>query len=195
VGRRNAGDGSLYFRRDKGLWVAQHNGVYRYNKDKDKAKAKLRELLNNAHESKPENITVSTLLDQSLEHASPNLKFATVKRYREVIKIYIKPSLGGAKVSELTAYRVQQQYSKWLSRGVSPNVVYLAHPVLSGAFKSAAKWQLVRANVIRDVDAPKVQHKEIEGHPRRGTAHTLGSPHKPARGRVRPRAVYRYARG
>ena len=60
VGRRNAGDGSLYFRRDKGLWVAQYEGVYRYSKDKDKAKAKLRELLSNAHESKPENITVST---------------------------------------------------------------------------------------------------------------------------------------
>ena len=40
--------------------------------------------------------------------------------------------------------------------------MYLAHTVLSGAFKSAAKWQLVRANIIRDVDAPKVQHKEIE---------------------------------
>jgi hypothetical protein len=38
MGRRNAGDGSLYFRQDKGLWVAQHNGVYRYSKDKDKAK-------------------------------------------------------------------------------------------------------------------------------------------------------------
>ena len=144
MGRRNAGDGSLYFRRDKGLWVAQHNGVYRYSKDKDK----LLELLNNAHESKPENITVATLLDQWLEYASPNLKFATVKRYRDVIRLHIKPSLGDAKVSELTAYRVQQQYSKWLARGYAPSVVYLAHTVLSGAFKSAAKWQLVRANVI-----------------------------------------------
>ncbi len=94
MGCRNAGDGSLYFRADKGLWVAQYNGVYRYSKDKDKAKQKLQELLNNAHESKPENITVSTLLDQYLEYASPNLKFATVKRYREAIRLYIKPALG-----------------------------------------------------------------------------------------------------
>jgi integrase len=162
VGRRSAGDGSLYYRADKGLWVAQHDGVYRYSKDKDKAKQKLRELLNNAHESKSENITVATLLDQYLEYASTNLKFATVKRYREAIRLHIKPALGGAKVSELTAYQVQQQYSKGLSRGVSANVVYLAHTVLSGAFRSAAKWQLVRANIIRDVDPPKVQHKEIE---------------------------------
>ena len=78
--RRSAGDGSLYYRADKNLWVAQYNGVYRYSRNKDKAKAKLSELLNNAEASKPENITVATLLDQHLEYATPNLKFATVKR-------------------------------------------------------------------------------------------------------------------
>ena len=102
--RRNAGDGSLYFRADKQLWVAQYNGVYRYSKDKDKAKDTLGELLSTAHASKPENITVSTLLDQWLEYASPNLKSATIKRNREAIKIHIKPNLGGAKLATLSAY-------------------------------------------------------------------------------------------
>jgi len=161
--RRNAGDGSLYFREDKQLWVAQYNGVYRYSKDKDRAKQKLRELLSTAHDSKPENITVSTLLDQWLEHAAPNLKSATIKRYREAIRIHIKPSaVGKARVATLTAYQVQQQYSKWLSQSISPNTIYLVHTVLSGAFKRAAKWQLANSNIIRDVDPPKVHRKEIE---------------------------------
>ena len=64
MARRNAGDGSLYYRADKKLWVAQYERVYRYSKDKDKAKAKLRQLLNQVEITKPENITVSTLLDQ-----------------------------------------------------------------------------------------------------------------------------------
>jgi ligand-binding sensor domain-containing protein len=55
--RRSAGEGSLYYRADKGLWVAQHQGVYRYSKDEDKAKEKLDKLLSNADASKPENIT------------------------------------------------------------------------------------------------------------------------------------------
>ncbi len=139
MGRRNAGDGSLYYREDKQLWVAQYGGVYRYSKDKTKAIEKLRELLNGAHNSKPENITVSTLLDQWLEYASPNLKSATIKRYGEVIRIHIRPSpIGKAKVASLTAYQVQQQYSTWLSQGISPNTIYLVHTVLSGAFKRAA---------------------------------------------------------
>lgn len=161
--RRSAGDGSLYYREDKQLWTAQYGGVYRYSKDKNKAKQKLDDLLRHAHDTKPDNITVSTLLDHWLEYATPNLKSATIKRYKEAIRIHIKPSpIGKAKVATLTAYRVQQQYSKWLSQGISPNTIYLIHTVLSGAFKRAAKWQLASSNIIRDVDTPKVQRKEVE---------------------------------
>jgi hypothetical protein len=194
LARRNAGDVSLYYRADKKLWVAQYEGVYRYSKDKDKAKATLRQLLNQVEITKPENITVSTLLDQYLEYATPNLKFASVKRYREVIRLYIKPALGTAKTSELTAYQVQQQYSKWIAADISPNVIYMAHTVLSGAFKRGAKWQLVRSNIIRDVDAPKVERKEIEVTTRRGKAHPRTNLYKPVRSRVYPRTVAKDAR-
>src|SRR5215212_5257339 len=106
--RRSAGDGSLYYRADKGLWVAQHQGVYRYSKDEDKAKEKLEELLRVSDASKPENITVSTMLDQWFEFHTPNIKPASAKRYRELIRIYIKAAFGHIKVKQLTAYVVQQ---------------------------------------------------------------------------------------
>jgi hypothetical protein len=35
-------------------------------------------------------------MDRRLEHAKPNLKPGTIQRYREAIKIYIKPHLGSA---------------------------------------------------------------------------------------------------
>ena len=99
MGRRAAGDGSLYYRADKNLWVAQHNGVYRYGKDRAVAQEKLDELLSKAEATKPANITVSTLLDQWLAFATPNLKPASIKRYKEIIKIYLKAALGRCKVS------------------------------------------------------------------------------------------------
>jgi integrase len=160
--RRSAGDGSLYYRADNDLWVAQHQGVYRYSKDKDKAKQKLHELLSKADASKPDNITVSTLLDQWFEYQSQNIKPATAKRYREVIRIYIKPAFGHFKLRTLTAYNVQQQYSKWLASGISPNTINHIHTVLSSAFKRAAKWRVVGHNIIQDVDAPKIQRNEVE---------------------------------
>jgi integrase len=160
--RRNSGDGSLYYRADKGLWVAQHNGVYRYSKDEEKAKQKLQELLSNADASKPEKITVATMLDQWFQYQKQNIKPATAKRYGEVIRIYVKPAFGHIKLRTLTAYAVQQQYSKWLSQDVSPNTIYVVHTVLSGAFKRASKWQLVQTNIIRDVDPPRIPRKEID---------------------------------
>ena len=159
--RRSAGEGSLYFREDKQLWVAQYNGVYRYSKDEDKAKQKLEELLSKADPYKPENITVSTVLDQWFEYQSQNIKPATAKRHSEVIRIYIKPALGHVKLRTLTAYNVQQQYSKWLASGTSPSTISHVHTVLSSAYKRAAKWQLAH-NIIRDVDAPKIKRSEVE---------------------------------
>jgi len=93
--------------------------------------------------------------------AAQNLKPASVKRYRETIKIYIEPALGGELVSTLSAYKVQEQYSKWLASGISPQTVYRCHTVLSGAFKRAARWQLVPHNIIRDVEPPHVPQTEV----------------------------------
>jgi hypothetical protein len=45
------------------LWIAQHQGVYRYSRDKDKARQKLNELRTQADAVSLENITVSTLMD------------------------------------------------------------------------------------------------------------------------------------
>lgn len=167
--RRTAGNGSLYYRADKGLWVAQHAGVYRYSKDEDKAREKLEKLVSGtdgpnrrSDSHNRESITVSSHLDQWLEFAIPNLKTATIKRYREVIRIHINPALGNRDLSALTAYEVQKQYSRWLSQGMTPTTVYACHTVLSGAFKRAAKWRLVNSNIIRDVDTPKLPDTEIE---------------------------------
>jgi hypothetical protein len=157
MSRRSAGEGSLYFRADKQLWVAQYNGVYRYGKDEDKAKEKLDKLLSNADASKPENITVNTMLDQWFGCQSPNIKPATAKRYREVTRICVKSAFGHIKLRQLTAYVVQQQYSKWLASGTSPNTINHIHTVLSSACKRAAMWQLVSHNIMQDVDAPKNQ--------------------------------------
>jgi hypothetical protein len=93
MARRSPGDESLYQRKD-GLWVAQHNGQYRYSKDKEKARAKLHKLLTEAEEVKPQNITLGKYLDQWFDFAKPNLKPSTVKRYREAIEVHIRPNIG-----------------------------------------------------------------------------------------------------
>jgi integrase len=159
--RRSPGDGSLYQRKD-GLWVAQYQGEYRYSKDKATAKSKLRKLMTEADEVKPKNITVGKYIDQWFEFAKPNLKPSTIKRYNEAIEVHIKPAFGDAKLHKLDARTVQDTYAGMLRDGLSASTVNIVHSVLSSAFKRAAKWCMVWHNIMADVDAPRIENREVE---------------------------------
>ncbi len=162
MARRSPGDGSLYQRKTDGLWVAQYQGEYRYSKDKATAKSKLRKLMTDAEEVKPKNITVEKYIGQWFEYAKPNLKPSTIKRYREAIEVHIKPAFGSVKLHKLDTRTVQNMYGGMLRDGLSPATVNIVHSVLSSAFKRAAKWRLVQHNIIKDVDAPRIEVKEVE---------------------------------
>jgi integrase len=162
MARRSPGDGSLYQRRTDGLWVAQYQGEYRYSKDKATAKSKLRKLMTEADEVKPENITVGKYIDQWFDFAKPNLKPSTIKRYRESIEVHIKPNIGDTKLHKVEALTVQEMYAAMLRAGLSSTTVNIVHSVLSSAYKCAIKWRLVRHNIMADVDAPRIVRKEVE---------------------------------
>jgi integrase len=159
--RRSPGDGSLYQRKD-GLWVAQYQGRYRYSKVKATAKSKLRTLMAQAEASLPENITVGKYIDQWFDFAKPNLKPSTIKRYGEAIEVHIKPAFGHVKLVQLDARTVQSMYAGMLRDGLSASTVNIVHAVLSSAFKRATKWRMVHHNVMADVDAPRIENREVE---------------------------------
>jgi integrase len=159
--RRSKGEGSVYQRKD-GKWCAQLNGTCKYSTTEDGAKAKLYQMLAGVEENKPENITVSTMVEKWFEYQTPNLKPSTVKRYREAIEIYVKPNLGNYRLHSLTALQVQSLYSKMLKNGLSATTVNLVHSVLSSAYKRAIKWRMVEHSVLSLVDAPRIHRKEVE---------------------------------
>jgi hypothetical protein len=107
MARRMRGEGSVYERKDS-YWVAQYKERYRYAKTKQKAGDVLHQ---------PNGITVAPFMDRWLAFAEQNLKPPTVKRYREAIKIYIKPNLGNTKLHKLDALTIQQMYSNMLCSG------------------------------------------------------------------------------
>lgn len=161
MARRSPGDGSLYQRKD-GLWVAQYQGKYRYSKDKAAAKSKLRTLMTEAEATLPENITIGKYIGQWFDYAKPNLKPSTIKRYREAIEVHIRPSIGDTKLRKIDALTVENMYAGMLRDGLSPATVNIVHSVLSSAFRRAMKWRKVNHNIMADVDAPRIERKEIE---------------------------------
>ena len=161
MARRMRGEGSVYERKD-GYWVAQYKGRYRYAKTKKEAKRKLLELLKAGEVHKPHRITVALFMDRWIEYAQQNLKPATIKRYREAVEIYVKPSLGNKKLHKVDAITVQEMYASMRRNGLSPATVNLVHSVLSSAFKRAIKWGMLHHNVIESVDPPKIVREELE---------------------------------
>jgi site-specific recombinase XerC len=115
-----------------------------------------------ADEVSPKNITVGKYIDRWLDFAKPNLKPSTIKRYREAIEVHIKPAFGDAKLHKVDALTVQEMYAAMMRAGLSSTTVNIVHSVLSSAYKRAVKWRLVRLNIMADVDAPRIELKEVE---------------------------------
>jgi integrase len=161
MGRRAAGEGSIYRRKD-GSWVAQLNGTYRYARDEQTAKQKLYKLLATAEEARPENVTVGLHLDDYLKHIQTNLKPRTVKRYREAIEAHLRPAFGKVKLNTLDAQRIEEIYAKKLNDGLAPASIHVLHAVLSASLKRAIRLKLVQHNPCKDVEVPRIEREEVK---------------------------------
>lgn len=159
--RRNAGEGSLYQRKD-GSWVAQFKDKYKYAKDKETAKAKLHAMLAGAEEVKPSKITVGTVLDQYLNAAQVNLKPRTITRYGVAIQVHLKPAFGTTRLHKPTALQVEELSARKRRDGLSASTVQLINAVLSSAIKRAVRLKLVEHNICKDVQTPKPHREEVE---------------------------------
>jgi integrase len=161
MGRRSAGEGSIYQRKDRS-WVAQYKGKYKYAKTKNLAQQKLLELRTQTEAVKPKNITIEKHLDKYIEVVKTHLKPRTVKRYGQAIEAHLKPAFGKKKLHRLDAIDIQDFYVKKLSEGVSPSTIQLLHAVLSSALKRGVRWKLIEQNPCKNVELPRTEREEVE---------------------------------
>ena len=109
--RREKGEGGVYRRKD-GRCVGEYedaNGKRRYVSGKTKAevRAKLRKLLANRDEGvayDSENLTVGDYLDRWLGALEGFVRErSTWRRHEEVVRLHLKPTIGGVKLDKLNA--------------------------------------------------------------------------------------------
>jgi integrase len=159
--RRDKGTGSVY-QRSNGYWVAQLNGRYRYAKTKTEAKTKLRQMLKQADEIKPSEITVAAALNQFMDSVRRDLKPRTLVRYQGAITTHLLPAFGKQKLHKLTALEIEHLYSAMVGDGLSPSTVRVTHTVLGSAIRRAVRLKIVQTNVANDVQLPRLNTAEIE---------------------------------
>jgi integrase len=95
------------------------------------------------------------LVDRWLPALEPTVRPATYRRYLDVVRHHVLPTLGGLRLSKLSALDLQALYADRLATGLSPTTVHHLHAVLHRALGQAMRLGLLERNVCDLVDAPR----------------------------------------
>ena len=166
--RRVKGEGSVY-RRGDGRIVGEYedaNGKRRYVSGKSKAEVRqrLRKLLADRDEGiayDSENLTVAAYLDRWLDAVKGAVRYRTWQRHEQVVRLHLKPTIGGVRLDKVNALQVQSVYGRKLEVGLSPRTVEIVHATLHKALKQAVGWTLIPRNVAEAVTPPRPVRKAI----------------------------------
>jgi integrase len=111
----------------------------------------------------PSVVTVGEYLDKWLMAAAkPRLTELTFQHYEDLLRRYVRPTLGNAKLGNVRPLDIQTLYSGMQGGGLSARVVRYTHAVLNSALKQAVKWRLMPQNPAAMVDLPRVERKEMQ---------------------------------
>jgi integrase len=169
--RRLNGDGSVYKRQD-GYWVGAFYArttsgaskrVVVYGHSLDEARDKLGKAQNQARAGVPapdQPWKLSEYLDYWLENfVKRTRRPATYALYEMNIRLYLKPGLGGRKLTSLSIADVQRFLGQRLEKGDSVRKVQVMRTVLSSALTRAVREELIGRNVARLVELPEWRPK------------------------------------
>ena len=108
----------------------------------------------------PSKETVAAFVERWLrDWASDNVSNKTAERYEELLRTACR-AIGGIPMQKLSAADLQKLYASLTT--LAPRSRLHVHRVLSRALKHAVQWAIITRNPATMVDAPRVQHSEIE---------------------------------
>jgi integrase len=166
--RRGNGEGSI-FQRDDGRWAATlavgyddsgkrlRKTVYgNTKKEVQDELAKLQHRKSTGVLTNASKVTVGQYLDRWLDDvARLTVKASTHRRYAELVRLHVKPRIGGVRLHRLTAGDVQGVYSAMEQAGLAPRTRQFVHAVIRKALSNAVRWGLLVRNVCEQVSAPR----------------------------------------
>ena len=85
----------------------------------------------------------------------------TFTSYVDVLDLYVRPSLGEKRLSDVRPLDLQEMYSKMQTRGLSARTIRYAHTIFSSALEQAVKWRIAARNPAAQVELPRMIRKEM----------------------------------
>lgn len=158
------------------------NGRKRYHSEivqgrKRDAEARLIELLQNKNQGKltpRSTATVADLAREWLAHKAHDVSPRTLKGYEYAFNLYILPTLGRRRLSDLTLREIDALYTSmrngtlpkpdkdeggWKGEPLSARTVQIAHTALNQALKQAVRWNMLSHNPAAEASAKSGRSK------------------------------------
>jgi integrase len=171
--RRGNGEGTIFKRKD-GRWSAQAtvtlaNGdtkrICITTKEYETARLKLYEILKQKSQNIPyseKNWTVSDYLDYWMRDIQARrIRETTMELYEMNIRLYIKPTLGGRKLKELSVSNIRGALTVLDERDCSGRTNQIFLQIIRACLNCAMREELIFRNVASLVEKPKYTPKEI----------------------------------
>jgi integrase len=106
--------------------------------------------------------TVAQAAATWLADADTELERATVKTYREHLRLHIEPFLGAVKLSDLTVPTVRAFMDKLRAEGRSPDMIKRVIGDLGSILADAQDHGLVAQNVVRSLSRNRKKRRQVE---------------------------------
>lgn len=107
-------------------------------------------------------MTLREFVDRWLAAKEHTVRPATFRRYSDVMRQHVLPTLGSVRLTKLGAPHLQRLYAERLQSGLSPTTVHHIHVTLHGALKQALRWGLIDRNPTELVDPPRRAEPETK---------------------------------
>jgi integrase len=169
ITRRVSKDGKVSYRVKVHLGYEGENGKGRRTVTKTCAtkkealvvEAQLKTQVEQGTLTEPNRITVAHYLEEWLEKSvKVKLKRQTYELYRNIVRIYIVPTLGITQLAKLTPLAIEGLYIQ-LGQGEkarAPQTIKNVHTVIRGSLKQAVRWRYLAHSPALDVDSPRVDN-------------------------------------
>lgn len=167
MAKRSHGEGSLT-KRANGSYLAQVSIEGKRVSKTFRLRKEAQEWINTLNQQVRQGLTynsakttVDELLAEWLRLKKTKTRPATSESYNRMVRLYISPALGGLKLQELNAARVQAFYSGLGKQGIGQRTIANTHTVLHGFLKHAERLGLVAQNWAALVEAPRREKREM----------------------------------
>ncbi|MHB8220886.1 MAG: tyrosine-type recombinase/integrase, partial [Acidimicrobiales bacterium] len=91
--------------------------------------------------------TLGDLIDQWIANIEDSRSPTTIREYRRLANVVVKPELGTVTLSKLTARHLDNLYAKLTAKGNKATTVRRVHALIGTALHQAERWDLVDQNV------------------------------------------------